>query len=305
MTEKELRSAVCAQALSWLGCHESDGSHKVIIDLYNKYKPPAEYTMRYVDAWCAAFSSAVGMAVCVANALPCKPYELIPASAACDPKISEYIRRGTWIEDDAYLPTPGDEIFYDWQDSGDGDNTGSSDHVGIAVAVDGNTITVIEGNKSDSVSYRTIRRGGQYIRGYGIPDYAKYAARVPQQGEVAIIVDEPVNGTGGNAADSAVPGTHNSHSADGGENGTSGRPGMLPTEGLPILRRGDGVSNPSEIVRAAQLLLIGRGFRCGPWGADGEFGSATYGAVYQFQRARGLATDGEIGPMTWARLLGI
>ena len=283
MTEKELRSAVCAQARSWLGCHESDGSHKVIIDLYNRYKRPGDYTMRYIDPWCAAFSSAVGMAVCVANALPCKPYGLIPASAACDPKIAEYIRRGTWVEDDAYLPTPGDEIFYDWQDNGVGDCRGSSDHVGIVVAVDGNTITVIEGNKSDSVGYRTIRRGGQYIRGYGIPDYAGAAAKAQQESEAAIIVDEP--------GESSL-----SHSEDIRKNGTNA---------LPVVRRGDGVGNPSEIVRAAQLLLIGRGFRCGPWGADGEFGSATYGAAYQFQRARGLEVDGVIGPKTWAALLGL
>ena len=305
MTEKELRSAVCAQARSWLGCHESDGSHKAIIDLYNKYKPPGEYTMRYVDAWCAAFSSAVGMAVCAANALPCKPYDLIPASAACDPKIAEYIRRGTWVEDDAYLPTPGDEIFYDWQDSGTVDNAGSSDHVGIVVAVDGSTITVIEGNKSDAVGYRRIQRNDCYIRGYGIPDYAKYAASVPTDGQGVIIMDETGNEIGGNAADSLDPGDHNSHSAETDENGTGWAPAVLPTARLPILRRGDGVGKPSEIVRSAQLLLIGRGFRCGPWGADGEFGSATYGAVYLFQRARGLATDGVIGPETWAWLLGI
>lgn len=281
MTENALRTAVCSQAKCWLGCKEADNSHREIIDLYNRYRKPGDYKMTYADPWCAAFVSAVGMAVSVANRLPGNPYELIPSSAACDPMIAQYKAAGRWVEDDDYLPTPGDVIFYDWQDSGVGDNTGSSDHVGIVVSVAGSTITVIEGNKSDSVSYRTIRRGGLYIRGYGIPDYAGAAAKAqePQTGEAVIIVEEP--------EESGL-----SHSENNRKNGT---------ETLPVLRRGD----KSETVRAAQLLLIGRGFRCGPWGADGEFGSATYGAVYQFQRARGLQIDGVIGPETWAALLGL
>ena len=172
MTERDLRRAVCEQAAAWLGCKESDGSHKKIIDLYNRYKRPGDYTMTYADPWCAAFSSAVGMAVAVANALDCKPYELIPSSAACDPKIAQYKAMGRWDEADDTLPQPGDEIFYDWQDSGAGDNTGSSDHVGIVVEVSGNTIKVIEGNKSDAVGYRWLLVNDARIRGYGTPDYA-------------------------------------------------------------------------------------------------------------------------------------
>ena len=69
---------------------------------------------------------------------------------------------------------------------------------------------------------------------------------------------------------------------------------------LPLLRRGD----RGAAVRSAQLLLIARGYRCGPWGADGDFGAATLGAVYRFQQGRRLAMDGELGPQTWAKLVG-
>ena len=41
MTEKELRAKVVSIAEGFLGCKESDGSHKKIIDLYNSHKPLA------------------------------------------------------------------------------------------------------------------------------------------------------------------------------------------------------------------------------------------------------------------------
>ena len=50
------------------------------------------------------------------------------------------------------------------------------DHVGIVCSVsEDNTITVIEGNYSDTVKYRYIKVNARNIRGYGLPDYAKWA----------------------------------------------------------------------------------------------------------------------------------
>lgn len=65
--------------------------------------------------------------------------------------------------------------FYDWDDNGIGDNRGSSDHVGVVDHVSGNTITIIEGNKSNAVGTREIQVNGKYIRGYGLPNYASKA----------------------------------------------------------------------------------------------------------------------------------
>lgn len=79
---------------------------------------------------------------------------------------------------------------------------------------------------------------------------------------------------------------------------TPARPVTCRVE-MPMLREG----HKSEVVRAAQLLLIGRGFRCGWYGSDGDFGPATKDAVKRFQRDRGLAPDGIIGDKTWSRLL--
>ena len=194
MTGTELRLGVVQIAQSWLGVHELTAGHKEMIDYYNRLFGYRVYKMQYTDPWCAAFVSAVGMYAVERYKLASKPWELIPASAACDPMIAEYQRLGRWVEHDAYLPSPGDVIFYDWQDSGSGDCTGSSDHVGIVAEVSGDTIVVIEGNYSDQVKQRTIKRGGRYIRGYGIPEYEHWAATAgaePQEGEVTIIVDEP------------------------------------------------------------------------------------------------------------------
>lgn len=74
----------------------------------------------------------------------------------------------------------------------------------------------------------------------------------------------------------------------------------LTVTGLPLLRYGD----KGECVRSAQLLLIGRGYSCGKYGADGEIGQDTYNATIAYQRACGLQQDGIIGAQTWARLIG-
>ena len=68
---------------------------------------------------------------------------------------------------------------------------------------------------------------------------------------------------------------------------------------LPTLRRG----MTGEAIRAAQLLLIGHGYDCGPDGADGDFGENTEAAVRRYQTARGLEADGIIGPETWRAMI--
>ena len=57
-------------------------------------------------------------------------------------------------------------------------------------------------------------------------------------------------------------------------------------------------------VKALQTLLIGYGYDCGKYGADGDFGSATNEAVRNYQKAKGLSVDGIVGKNTWNKLLG-
>lgn len=70
---------------------------------------------------------------------------------------------------------------------------------------------------------------------------------------------------------------------------------------LPVLARGDkGLS-----VLAVQGVLIARGFKCGSWGADGDFGPATEAALKSFQNHCRVEDDGVCGPVTWSYLLGV
>jgi hypothetical protein len=170
MTEKEIRQKVVSKAKSYLGCKESDGSHKKLVDLYNSHKPLARnYTVRYTDEWCATFVSAIGIALGYTD--------IMPTECSCSKMIELYKAKGRWMENDAYVPSPGDILMYDWQDKGTGDSTGWPDHVGFVVSINGTDMTIIEGNKGEAVAYRSLNVNGKYIRGYCLPDYASKATK--------------------------------------------------------------------------------------------------------------------------------
>ena len=167
-------SNVIKQAQSWLGYKESNGTHKVIIDVYNAHKPLARsYKVKYTDEWCATFVSAV--------AIKLGYTDIIPTECSCQKMIALFKNIGCWIENENRKPNVGDIIFYDWQDNGKGDDTGWADHVGIVEKVSGNSITVIEGNYKNSVKRRNISVNAKNIRGYAVPKYdAEYTAPTVQ-----------------------------------------------------------------------------------------------------------------------------
>ena len=146
--------------------------------------------------------------------------------------------------------------------------SGGINHTGIVVAVSGGVVTTVEGNSSDMVRRNAYGIGSAYINGYGRPNWGVFEGGTP---------DEPI------------------------EDPPEEKPIEKPTVDLPTLKQGD----ESEVVRAAQFLLNGRGCSVGYWGADGEFGPHTCAAVKAFQRRNALEVDGIIGPETWAALLGV
>lgn len=168
MTETQIREKVVAAAKAWLGCNEADGSHRQIVDVYNSHRPLARgYALKYTDAWCAGFVSAVAIKLGLTD--------IMPTEVGVWNMIELYRKLGRWQESDSYVPKPGDVIMYAWGDNGVGDCTSGASHVGIVVSCDGKTITVIEGNKANAVGYREIAVNGRYIRGFGLPDYASKA----------------------------------------------------------------------------------------------------------------------------------
>lgn len=162
--EDALRRKIVTTAEKWLGCRESDGSHRQIIDLYNGQETlPRDYTVTYEDNWCATFGSAAAIAAGLDA--------LIPPECSCEQQIQLFAQQDDWVEDDRYLPKPGDYIYYVWDEWRSGDCTAWANHVGIVAKTFGPVIKVIEGNKDDAVDYRYIFLNDLCIRGYGTPDY--------------------------------------------------------------------------------------------------------------------------------------
>ncbi len=176
MTEKELRRRLVDTAAAWLGRKESDGSHREIIDIYNAHRPLARgYKVTYTDPWCAAFVSAASIKAGLTD--------ILPTECSCGAMLALYQDMGRWVEEDSYVPAPGDLMMYDWDDDGAGDDRGAPEHVGIVTAVSGTGITVLEGNKGNAVGCRAMTVNGRYIRGYCVPDYAGKTEREVAGGE--------------------------------------------------------------------------------------------------------------------------
>lgn len=255
MSKREL---FVSTAEEYRGLNEADGSHQLIVELYNSIRPlPVGYRLQTRDAWCAAFPSAVAQRLGLTH--------IVFPECSCDRMIALYQAAGRWQEADDYTPRPGDLLFYDWQDGGQGDNRGSADHVGIVAAVSGLTLKILEGNMSDAVGYRNLVVGARYIRGFALPDFEGAGETVPK-------------------VDTSQPAPVKTQRC---------------TVELPVLRRGA----TGTAVSALQRLLIGRGQSVGPDGADGDFGANTEKALLAFQQGAGLSADGVAGSASWSALI--
>ena len=115
---------------------EGEAGHKRVLSVYNSQNPlPQGYKLKSSDAWCAATVTAVFLINGGCDFAEC----------SCPRMITKAKSLGIWQESDAYKPQIGDVCFYDWQDSGAGDNVGVPDHVGIVIRSDDSGFVVREG----------------------------------------------------------------------------------------------------------------------------------------------------------------
>lgn len=174
MTEIQLRQMVVDTAKAWLGVRAGSAEHANMLKIYNAQRPlPRGTKMLEEWPWCATFVSAV--------VLKCDLRDIMPTEMSCPKMRTLYEQLGRWVEDDAYVPSPGDIVLYDWDDGKNyatTDNTGDPDHVGIVTACDGKIISVIEGNVNNKVAMRALEVNGRFIRGFCIPDFASKATEV-------------------------------------------------------------------------------------------------------------------------------
>lgn len=180
-------------ARSWIGCSESNGKHKQIVDAYNSRKPLARsYKMKYTDHWCDCFVSAC--------AIKAGAVDLIGTEIGCENHVTIFKKKGIWIEDGSIKPQVGDIILYNWDDRTQ-PNDGSADHIGFVEQVYGNTIVCIEGNYNDAVGRRTINVGWGYIRGFARPKYDGIgSAPSIKKKSIDTIAREVIRGTWGTGA---------------------------------------------------------------------------------------------------------
>jgi len=124
------------------------------------------YTGGRAEPWCAHFIAWLFRAL--GDPLP---GDVAPTPKRANPLASVSFTERVFSEHGwlVMMPQVGDLIFY--KDRGQSD-PGRGRHIGLVVAVTGDTVRTVEGNWGDAVVHRTLRRGDPRISGYGRPPYA-------------------------------------------------------------------------------------------------------------------------------------
>ena len=159
------------------------------------------------------------------------------------------------------------------------DSSGTIYHTGIIYKVTSSMIYTIEGNTSSAVG--VVANGGAVAK----KQYYKTDSR--------IVIGRPHWGDNTSTTSGSVT------------QGQQGSVTQIQQVGgncnvvLSNLR----IGAKGAQVKALQILLIGYGYSCGYYGADGDFGSGTLAAVKKFQQAKKIEVDGIVGTNTWNKLL--
>ena len=192
-------------------------------------------------------------------------------SALCSASARFYKNNGAWYT----TPEVGDQVFFY--------SGGDINHTGLVETVSGGYFTTIEGNSSDMVARRNYYIGNSYVAGFGRPNWS------------VVLASNSNNNSSSNNNQSS-----NSNSNNNNSSSNSNNTNVSTSSFYPLLIRG---CSKKIAIRAMQQLLIKRGFNCGGWGTDGDFGWGTYQSLRDFQRKNGLGIDGECGAFSWCCLI--
>ena len=175
-------------------------------------------------------------------------------------------------------PRVGDQIFFSY-------SSGEYSHTGIVVDVNGNTITTVEGNTSDSVGRRTYETSNRSIAGYGTPNW-QLAVEDWEKPWVVVVNGQIVNSSEWNQEDKPVE-----QPVEQKKENHSWTPPLLKYD----------PDNYFEACVVLQSSLNVRNFNSGR--ADGYFGAITQAAVNRAKSFYGLETDGACDKPLWDKLL--
>ena len=175
MTVEEAKKKVLDLARSEIGYHEkatnSQLNEKTANSGGNNWTKYAEYLDSFAGfyngpkngyAWCDVFVDYLFVKCFgfdIGRRMLCQP--MSSAGAGCLFSAQYYKQAGRWHTN---APQPGDQIFFTY-------SPGEYSHTGIVEAVNGDTVTTIEGNTSDQVGRRNYNIGNATIAGYGRPKW--------------------------------------------------------------------------------------------------------------------------------------
>lgn len=145
------RQKIVDIAFSQIGYNEGQGNWTKYGDWYGLQ-----------DEWCNIFVSWCAYQAGISE-------DIIPKSAFVPSTADWFDARHEYKNSQArggnYRPIAGDLILFDYN------KNGTSDHIGIVVACDNNTVTTVEGNKDDSVKQCKYNLSDNNIRAYCVPKY--------------------------------------------------------------------------------------------------------------------------------------
>lgn len=286
MTVEEAKKKVLDLARSEIGYHEKASNDQLNDPTANSgganWTKYAEYLDSFAGfyngpkngfAWCDVFYDYLFVKTFgeqLGREMLCQPMK--SAGAGCLYSAQYYKDAGRFHRN---APQPGDQIFFSY-------SAGEYSHTGIVEKVNGDTVTTIEGNTSDSVGRRTYNIGNQSIAGYGTPNWK--------------LVEDWV----------VVENGHIVNSSEWAKDGDTATAVLQPTTPSPENHSWQPplLKYAPDDYYAAVCVLQGI-LNCRNWDSgkvDGYFGAKTQAAVNRARRFFDMDADGICDAELWKRL---